>query len=441
MLERPIRLYVTISAISGLVYLGGVYIVLGKPLPRRWIYFILGTGLFMRLILFFSQPILEDDFYRYLWDGGVTASGHNPYQYTPDDIFHFHEPLGIPPALHNLSDEAGIVATRVNHSELGTIYPPLTQGAFAIAHWILPWSVHSWRGVLLVFDCMAAFLLLKILLRAGLPQQYLAIYWINPLLLKETYNSLHMDVILIPFLLMTLYWVSANKHLRAGIAMVVAIGCKLWPLILIPTLIRHQTPAFKKLVIAISCSAFLLLVIGWPMLAAVQSGSSSGFYAYGERWEMNDALFMFFDWTIQTLAVPFDASKNTTDWIVRAVVGGLLLTWTLWNVRTQSATVPELANRWVLITGALFMLSPTQFPWYYVWILPWITIAPRYSMLILTVMLPMYYLKFYYQAIDHVDFFHNRLVWVEYAPTLGLIIWEFYLYRKKNTIALEAHAK
>ena len=37
------------------------------------------AGLAARLILFSSEPILEDDYQRYLWDGAVTASGLNPY--------------------------------------------------------------------------------------------------------------------------------------------------------------------------------------------------------------------------------------------------------------------------------------------------------------------------------------------------------------------------
>jgi hypothetical protein len=442
MLERPIRLFVALSMVAGTLYLGAMYILMKITLSRRWLFLIIGAGLLMRSISFFSNPILEDDFYRYLWDGGVSASGHNPYRYIPDDVFYFHEPLDVPSSLVALSEEAGIVAARVNHSGLGTIYPPVAQGAFTIAHWIHPWSLQSWRSVLFVFDCVAAFLIVTLLRKAGLPSHYVAIYWLNPVLIKETYNSLHMDLLIIPFLLLSLFWISSNRPMRAGLATVAAVGCKLWPLILVPTLIRHRNITMKKLALVTGCSALFLFLLCWPMLAAVQSGSSSGFFAYGERWEMNDALFMVFDWTIQTISKPFSAAQNTTDWIVRILIGGVLLAWTVWNCRAQSKTIPELANRWVLITGALFMLSPTQFPWYYLWVLPWLAIAPRYSMLVLTAMLPMYYLKFYYQAIDQVDFFHNRLVWLEYAPTFALIIWEFYRYTKEKRLEpLEHYAK
>jgi len=433
MLGRPIRTFVAVSMLAGLFYLACVHLILKKNLSRDWVLALISVGFVMRLVSFFSNPILEDDFYRYLWDGGVTASGHNPYQYIPDDVFYFHEPMAVPSELVTLADESGNVAVRVNHSDLGTIYPPVAQGAFATAYLISPWNTMAWRAVLFFCDVTVVFLLFRLLMNAGLSPQYLGIYLLNPLVIKETYNSLHMDLLVIPFLLFAILRITSNGHVRAGFAVAAAIGCKLWPLILVPTLYRHRPPSFKKLVMVTVCSAIVLILWAWPMLAAVQSGSSSGFFAYGDRWEMNDALFMVFDWIIQTVSGPLGASKNNTDWMVRVTIALLLIAWTLWHCRTESKTIPDLANRWVLIIGALFLLSPTQFPWYFIWVLPFLTLAPRYSFLVLTAMLPMYYLKFYYNAVGDVDFFHNRLVWLEYAPTFGLILWEFFQYRKTES--------
>ena len=46
---------------------------------------IVAMGLAARLALFASEPILEDDYQRYLWDGAVTAAGHNPFAVAPQD--------------------------------------------------------------------------------------------------------------------------------------------------------------------------------------------------------------------------------------------------------------------------------------------------------------------------------------------------------------------
>ena len=45
-------------------------------------------------------------------------------------------------------------------------------------------------------------------------------------------------------------------------------------------------------------------------------------------------------------------------------------------------------------------------------------------MLVLSLMLPLYYLKFYFEARDNVLFFHNGVVWIEYAPVFILALWE-----------------
>ena len=46
-------------------------------------------------------------------------------------------------------------------------------------------------------------------------------------------------------------------------------------------------------------------------------------------------------------------------------------------------------------------------------------------MLILTLMLPIYYLKFHFDARDNVLLFHNGVVWLEYAPVFVLALWEW----------------
>ena len=102
----------------------------------------------MRATLFFSTPILEDDYYRYLWDGAVTANGHNPYAYTPDDINYFTGDREVPDDLAALAQDSGQFAYRVNHGELGTVYPPIAQLAFALAHKISPWNIHAWKLIL-----------------------------------------------------------------------------------------------------------------------------------------------------------------------------------------------------------------------------------------------------------------------------------------------------
>ena len=99
------------------------------------------------------------------------------------------------------------------------------------------------------------------------------------------------------------------------------------------------------------------------------------------------------------------------------------------NWRSASSSF-DLCEKCLWIVAALFLLSPTEFPWYYVWVMPFLAIRPRWSLLLLAVLLPIYYLRFYYSARGEAGFFDNVLVWVEYVPVWALLIWEGYAARR-----------
>ena len=48
----------------------------------------LSLALALRLLLIFSLPMIEDDFWRYLWDGRVLAHSLNPYAFAPDNPYY-----------------------------------------------------------------------------------------------------------------------------------------------------------------------------------------------------------------------------------------------------------------------------------------------------------------------------------------------------------------
>jgi hypothetical protein len=74
--------------------------------------------------------------------------------------------------------------------------------------------------------------------------------------------------------------------------------------------------------------------------------------------------------------------------------------------------------------SAFFLLSPTQFPWYYLWLVPFLALSPRASMLSLTATLPLYYLRFHFEYRGNVAPFDNGIVWLEFAPAFILLLWE-----------------
>ena len=108
--------------------------------------------------------MLEDDYFRYLWDGAVVSNGYNVYKYSPEEILKGSE--STDPELNEmrkLAEESGTIITQINHPYVRTIYPPVTQLAFALAHRIQPWSLLSWRFILLFTDIIILFLIIVLL--------------------------------------------------------------------------------------------------------------------------------------------------------------------------------------------------------------------------------------------------------------------------------------
>ena len=246
-LNKPIISLVILLMAAGLVYLFLVLFLKKIRLTKVSILLVISIGILLRVCMFGSTPILEDDHYRYLWDGGVLAKGFNPYQYAPQAFI--EEDYGqVPGTLRQLAEKEYPDIRHINYPSLRTIYPPLTQAAFASAHFISPWNLDAWRLLLLFVDGVTLYILFAVLQKLKLPREYSLIYWLNPLLIKEIYNSAHMDLLLFPFLLGTLLLALNHKYFWGSAILGLAVGVKLWPVILLPVILRPVIGDRKKLV-------------------------------------------------------------------------------------------------------------------------------------------------------------------------------------------------
>lgn len=419
-IDKPIVPFVLVMAVAGTIYL----LALGQTisLRNRWLLiWIFGIGLVARLLMFFTTPILEDDHYRYLWDGGVVASGFNPYQFAPKEFLTPSDTI-IPSELKLLSKEARTILQNVNYPELRTIYPPLAQGVFGLAHLISPWRLWPWRAVLLVIDVATLILLFYILFKLSFPMKGLVVYWWNPLLIKEIYNSGHMDILLFPFLLATFFFTSRKYYLRGLGLLGIASGIKLWPVILLPIVLRPLWRQPRRMLLGLCVFIFISIIVLFPLFYT-GLGKHSGLSAYGSYWQMNDALYMVLFWAIGTMAtIPND--PIFTHLLARSAVACILVVVTFLIIREDHLDNLELAGRFLLPTAVMFFLSPAQFPWYFLWLLPFLALRASFPLLLLTALLPIYYLRFYFEARQATDFFDYWIVWLQYLPVGSLLIYK-----------------
>lgn len=429
-LARPTLQFVALMMLAGAAYLVAVALVVhSRGFVQCHLAYVLLIGAAMRAAWFASTPILEDDFYRYLWDGGLVANGHNSFAYTPNDL----RGADAPAALRALAVASGDVFSRVNHPQYGTIYPPVAQAVFALAHLIHPWSLLAWRAVLLSFDGATLALLFLLLRQLGLPQVWLLIYWWNPLLVKETVNSAHMDVLALPSVLGALWFVLRHRASAASVLLAIAAAIKVWPLALVPLMGRFGDLSRRRVTITLSVLGVAAAILVAPMHPVLHLGEPSGFIAYGKSWEMNDTLFMGLLVAAEVMAgvIGWD-SNGSANTIARIFLALLLAAWMLRLCWTRAKSGESLCDRIALFLAAALLVGPTFFPWYYAWMLPFLALRPRASLLILTAMLPLYYLKFHFDARGNVNVFHQQLVWLEFAPTFALLAWEWFHARKKS---------
>lgn len=411
-----------LSLVAGLIAAGLVFCLALPPLVRASlaagahqtrliVLMMLAAGLAARLLLFASEPMLEDDYQRYLWDGAVTASATNPYAAAPRDA----RTLGTDTALGRLAVEAGPVVQRINHPELRSIYPPLAQGAFALAYLARPWSLAAWRAVLLLCDLATLTLILALLHETGRSPLWSALYWWNPLVLKELFNSAHMDGLTAPFVLLALLLAARGRNVAAGASVALAVGAKIWPALLLPLVVRPLAPTPRKLTAALLIFAAIVGLFVVPVMLA-GFDASSGFTAYLTHWQTSSALFPVLKAGIALPLGFFGAGEVTAGLAARLVVAavlGVLAAIVCWK---PVAGADDLMGRASLLVAAAVLLSPAQFPWYALWFAPFLAFRPWAGFLLLTATAPLYYLSFYLIAAGEPQVFPLYVVWTIWVP-------------------------
>jgi alpha-1,6-mannosyltransferase len=422
--QADLKMYPARSLAAGLVLAGLLYLRLpgliraaerleGRALLRLMAV-VLTVGFGLRVLMLFTTPALEDDFYRYLWDGGVTASGHNPYRTSPADA----EDHGIASdKLKALAVDADIVHTKINHPALRTIYPPVAQAAFAVAHFIEPWSLLAWRLVCLTGELASLGLLLGLLKAVGRSPVWVALYWWNPLVIKELVNSAHMEAVLMPLVLAALLLAARRRPVAATGFLALAAGTKLWPVVLAPLIWRPLLAEPRRLALAAGILGCACALWAAPILMA-GLGPDSGFVAYANYWKTNSALMPALERALGLSG----GSPETAAKIARALVAAILAATALRMAVKPAGGADDLLRRAAAVLAALYLLSPAQFPWYFIWLAPMLVLFPVRGWLLGVALIPLYYVSFYFRANAPFSVWRDVVLWAIWLPIWGVLI-------------------
>lgn len=196
-------------------------------------YPILWMAIAFRLIFIFSVPELSDDYYRFIWDGWLSVKGINPYLYTPSEVV-------------NISDNIakGFTYdwfTKLNSPLYYSVYPSFAQYIYGLAAYIgngnMFISVLSLRMIVFLAEVGVIVLLPRLLYSLNITRKASFIYAFNPLVIIELTGNLHLEGVMLFFVLLAIYLLQKGRWAYSALAISLAISTKLIPLIFLPALI------------------------------------------------------------------------------------------------------------------------------------------------------------------------------------------------------------
>ncbi|HEX6901589.1 MAG TPA: hypothetical protein VF789_17810 [Thermoanaerobaculia bacterium] len=347
-------------------------------------------ALLLRLPLLPLPPTLSDDVLRYLWDGRVAATGLNPYALAPAS-----ERLTL------LRDEAW---RRLPHTQVPTIYPPLSIAAFSIAS-RMPFPILCWKTMATAADLLACWLLLKLAGRLGLPAARAAWYAWNPLVALEVAGMGHVDALGVAAAIGAVLCLVSQPRKTGEAAVWAAAGvlAKLAPLAAFPLWARRSGRPGRFLVMAGGLLALAVL----PVLAATR-GIPPGLLIYGKSWEFNGPLFeplwrlLQWDDTPAYVAAWLDHLKMWTGlyeglnflypYLYPQFLAKVLLAAGMVIAVALSLRESDAAAGTGRLFGRVLLCSATFYPWYLLWALPWAALRRDRAWLALSGLMPLAYL-------------------------------------------------
>jgi hypothetical protein len=326
----------------------------------------------------------DDDIHRYVWDGRVQRLGYNPYLVVPRD-----------PAVAGLHTPE---TRTLNNPDLQSPYPAGAQ-LFLRAVTAIHESTFALKVAFVVCDWLMVLVLLDVLRRSGQGAHLVLAYAWNPLLAIEVAGSGHIDIV--GALLLAVSAASLGRRWRttAAVTFGLAVAVKFLPIVLLPLYwkrVRIRDAGLAAAVVG-------LLYVPFLNHGRIPIGSLG---TYVQTFRFNGPVFAALD----QIAPPQLLAG------LAVLVGFLSAIW----LRRYSTTHPgtsvpavQRAQRaeaspdafawdtfgWPMAASLLW--APVVFPWYLLWLLPFLTSASTLLIAVWTVSIIPVYVQWHLRALGH----------------------------------------
>ena len=334
--------------IAGIAYLFAIREFFCTPnFPRR----VIVIGLLLAALWHIAFLVIptgsDDDVRRYVWDGRLQQLGYSPYVVIPGD-----------PAFAGLHT----AETRgLNNPDLPSLYPPGAQLFFRAVTAIRE-STFAMRVAFVICDLGVVFVLLDVLRRTGQGAHWILAYAWHPLLATEVAGSGHIDIFGVLLLVVSFAALLRRWRAIAAVAFALAVAVKFLPLVLAPLYWRRVRVRDALLATIV----FALLYLVFFSQGRIPIGSLG---TYIQGFGFNDPAFA----ALRRVAVPQLVAG------LAVLVGVLVAIW--FRTRFQGPSADAFA--WPM--AASLLCAPAVFPWYLLWLLPFVRSVSTLPLIIWTV--------------------------------------------------------
>jgi len=308
-------------------------------------------------------PGADDDIHRYVWDGRLQRLGYNPYIVVPND-----------PALKWLHTPE---TRNLNNAYLPSPYPAGAE-LFFRAVTAIHETTFALKVAFVVCEFAIVFVLLDVLrCTRQAAHLVLAFAW-NPLLAIEVSGSGHIDIVGALLLVVSAAALVRRWRTTAAVALGLAIAVKLLPVVLLPLY-------WKRVRIrdaALAAAVVVLLYVPFLNHGRIPIGSLG---TYVQSFRFNGPVFAALDQVAPPLLLAGLA----------VLVGLVTATWQ--RIRNAAPEWSSEAFAWPM--AASLLCAPVVYPWYLLWLLPFLRSASTVPVLIWTVSIVPIYLQWHLRAL------------------------------------------
>ena len=359
--ERGSPYFMALLTVAGIVYLLAIRELFANASYHRRVVIVGLLAAAACQIAFLIQPAgADDDIHRYVWDGRLQRLGYNPYFVIPSD-----------PNAQGL--HTGETRT-LNNPDLPSLYPPGAQ-LFFRAVTAIHESTFALKVAFFLSNVVIVLVLLDLLRYRRQPAHLILVYAWNPLLAVE--GSSHIDIVGALLLLLSVAALLRRWRATAAVTLGLAVAVKFLPLVLLP--LYWKRIRIRDAIVAAAVVG--LLYVPFLHHGRIPFGSLGH---YLKSFRFNGPMFAILHQV---------ASASLLAWL--AVLVGLATA--VWLRRS----VPEFATdqfAWPMAASLLF--APVVFPWYLLWLLPFLTSPSTLLIILWTVSIIPVYVMWHLREIE-----------------------------------------